>query len=153
MVSPLRGGFVGDWIIPLPNARSGFAILGSIPNPALGSPLFQVRLFRIDSDLNCHELANWLARDFTVFAKFHNVKFTDTHVVSLATGTQEVEFRDNETGELVGAVPIPVPEVNSPPMWDAYHFWPKHLRYNIPCLLYTSPSPRDATLSRMPSSA
>ena len=25
--------------------------------------------------------------------------------------------------------------------------------YNRPCLLYTSPSPRDATLSRMPSSA
>ena len=25
--------------------------------------------------------------------------------------------------------------------------------YNKPCLLYTSPSPRDATLSRMPSSA
>ena len=24
---------------------------------------------------------------------------------------------------------------------------------DIPCLLYTSPSPRDATLSRMPSSA
>ena len=24
---------------------------------------------------------------------------------------------------------------------------------NLPCLLYTSPSPRDATLSRMPSSA
>ena len=27
------------------------------------------------------------------------------------------------------------------------------LNYHIPCLLYTSPSPRDATLSRMPSSA
>ena len=27
-----------------------------------------------------------------------------------------------------------------------------HMRYNT-CLLYTSPSPRDATLSRMPSSA
>ena len=26
-------------------------------------------------------------------------------------------------------------------------------KYIIPCLLYTSPSPRDATLSRMPSSA
>ena len=26
-------------------------------------------------------------------------------------------------------------------------------REGIPCLLYTSPSPRDATLSRMPSSA
>ena len=27
------------------------------------------------------------------------------------------------------------------------------LALSIPCLLYTSPSPRDATLSRMPSSA
>ena len=26
-------------------------------------------------------------------------------------------------------------------------------QYRYPCLLYTSPSPRDATLSRMPSSA
>ena len=26
-------------------------------------------------------------------------------------------------------------------------------KYGAPCLLYTSPSPRDATLSRMPSSA
>ena len=34
--------------------------------------------------------------------------------------------------------------------------YPLFLLYNksnIPCLLYTSPSPRDATLSRMPSSA
>ena len=29
----------------------------------------------------------------------------------------------------------------------------KLLKNNITCLLYTSPSPRDATLSRMPSSA
>ena len=29
----------------------------------------------------------------------------------------------------------------------------KDLEYNEVCLLYTSPSPRDATLSRMPSSA
>ena len=29
----------------------------------------------------------------------------------------------------------------------------KFTQYNTPCLLYTSPSPRDATLSRMPSSA
>ena len=28
-----------------------------------------------------------------------------------------------------------------------------HVRYSTTCLLYTSPSPRDATLSRMPSSA
>ena len=30
---------------------------------------------------------------------------------------------------------------------------PEPPRRNDPCLLYTSPSPRDATLSRMPSSA
>ena len=29
----------------------------------------------------------------------------------------------------------------------------KRIADNFPCLLYTSPSPRDATLSRMPSSA
>ena len=42
------------------------------------------------------------------------------------------------------------------------HVWPKahavnfiegRLHFHYPCLLYTSPSPRDATLSRMPSSA
>ena len=30
---------------------------------------------------------------------------------------------------------------------------PEQMAANLPCLLYTSPSPRDATLSRMPSSA
>ena len=34
------------------------------------------------------------------------------------------------------------------------HVVPEHLRVPVEaCLLYTSPSPRDATLSRMPSSA
>ena len=44
--------------------------------------------------------------------------------------------------------------------WTAITFNPKEISDNmkdngtfIPCLLYTSPSPRDATLSRMPSSA
>ena len=31
--------------------------------------------------------------------------------------------------------------------------WIKKITVNTTCLLYTSPSPRDATLSRMPSSA
>ena len=31
--------------------------------------------------------------------------------------------------------------------------FPKHEINSVACLLYTSPSPRDATLSRMPSSA
>ena len=33
------------------------------------------------------------------------------------------------------------------------HFFPMLIGKTIDCLLYTSPSPRDATLSRMPSSA
>ena len=37
--------------------------------------------------------------------------------------------------------------------WDQHSELDKHLTYNATCLLYTSPSPRDATLSRMPSSA
>ena len=35
---------------------------------------------------------------------------------------------------------------------SAVHITP-HDGMKLPCLLYTSPSPRDATLSRMPSSA
>ena len=37
--------------------------------------------------------------------------------------------------------------------WFCYLEYPYDLRSSITCLLYTSPSPRDATLSRMPSSA
>ena len=36
-------------------------------------------------------------------------------------------------------------------VWCQYDF--QTVQPNAPCLLYTSPSPRDATLSRMPSSA
>ena len=36
---------------------------------------------------------------------------------------------------------------------DGTHSLADMFRQNIACLLYTSPSPRDATLSRMPSSA
>ena len=40
--------------------------------------------------------------------------------------------------------------------YDAFYFIPDLHAITVeqnPCLLYTSPSPRDATLSRMPSSA
>ena len=47
---------------------------------------------------------------------------------------------------LIGAMSRPSPDASIG--FDSTLFAPMH-----PCLLYTSPSPRDATLSRMPSSA
>ena len=56
-----------------------------------------------------------------------------------------------------------LPPLDSEPEYDAdSDTWALHFEYEDPmmggndmvtCLLYTSPSPRDATLSRMPSSA
>ena len=38
--------------------------------------------------------------------------------------------------------------------FDKLHYLPKHIDYaGFTCLLYTSPSPRDLSTSRMPSSA
>ena len=49
------------------------------------------------------------------------------------------------------------PEEHIFPIYDLYgnlKRYVKHMVWEVgPCLLYTSPSPRDATLSRMPSSA
>ena len=47
---------------------------------------------------------------------------------------------------------------NSPTIWvneisRFLQIWATYLALTYTCLLYTSPSPRDATLSRMPSSA
>ena len=39
------------------------------------------------------------------------------------------------------------------PFVDKLRYNPGHLHHHENCLLYTSPSPRDGTLSRMPSSA
>ena len=36
---------------------------------------------------------------------------------------------------------------------EGFSYWVDKLLEGIPCLLYTSPSPRDRTRSRMPSSA
>ena len=49
--------------------------------------------------------------------------------------------------------PVPTVMTNPRPpiLYDYYNFPPE--TYQIHCLLYTSPSPRDGLLSRMPSSA
>ena len=56
-------------------------------------------------------------------------------------GNKWVEKNDLSTLRLLGTVGEPIKE----PEWIWYH--------SIICLLYTSPSPRDGLLSRMPSSA
>ena len=37
--------------------------------------------------------------------------------------------------------------------WISEFYIPRYIKLRYPCLLYTSPSPRDGLLSRMPSSA
>ena len=67
----------------------------------------------------------------------HHILWNDTKVIQHASRTMELVMKEALCIRLT-------PE-------DA-HF--NHdSGYELPCLLYTSPSPRDATLSRMPSSA
>ena len=89
------------------------------------------------------------------------------------------DWTDNRLGllDVLRPQPSPVPLIRVGGNWDGAYLLPDDLkniaacfspgvsntkrfedelldRYGIPsCLLYTSPSPRDATLSRMPSSA
>ena len=56
-------------------------------------------------------------------------------------------------GDFMGAMEIFENHVNENPKDPAgYHGWAEAAMFEI-CLLYTSPSPRDGLLSRMPSSA
>ena len=80
-------------------------------------------------------------------------------------GTAIKLARFSEDGELLVEHQIPTPQPAVPgavcmAICEAIeHVDPDHLATRVgialpgPCLLYTSPSPRDATLSRMPSSA
>ena len=57
-----------------------------------------------------------------------------------------------DPGQLVGALRSVSPDFLSTVTLKPYRFLPGQIDSSA-CLLYTSPSPRDATLSRMPSSA
>ena len=81
----------------------------------------------------------------------------DSFVVRVADGDRELEQKVVITGD-GEALPetltlddedAPMPEASAPPPKPA----PAAPRQTPPCLLYTSPSPRDGLLSRMPSSA
>ena len=62
---------------------------------------------------------------------------------------------DPEVQALVGELAEPINELNNTAVMDkeGVVVTSNQLMSNKSCLLYTSPSPRDATLSRMPSSA
>ena len=56
--------------------------------------------------------------------------------------------------QLAGAEIVAIADMNAEAAAKAAKEWKAPQSYgSVDCLLYTSPSPRDATLSRMPSSA
>ena len=60
------------------------------------------------------------------------------------------EYNDDEERALKDSIESQLYEVREQDLLIAMKIASSHIN---PCLLYTSPSPRDATLSRMPSSA
>ena len=88
-----------------------------------------------------------------------SLPFEDNYAdaITIAFGIRNVTDRDMALRDFLRVLKpggrLFVLEFSTPPekvlrsIYDAYSF------NVIPCLLYTSPSPRDATLSRMPSSA
>ena len=67
---------------------------------------------------------------------------------------RDPEVRYFESGTVVANLTMAVNRRNrnDEPDWFNLEIWGKQAQVAA-CLLYTSPSPRDATLSRMPSSA
>ena len=69
-----------------------------------------------------------------------------------AVNTESIGAIDVESGEFI--IKIPVSAFEFPNKLMQKHFNDSYLETDIyPCLLYTSPSPRDLSTSRMPSSA
>ena len=81
---------------------------------------------------------------FRVVYDFYSERDWESTAFSFDTG--ELEFLDVSTSSR-GEASMLLSFQN----WDSLHFL-EHVDDGT-CLLYTSPSPRDATLSRMPSSA
>ena len=77
-----------------------------------------------------------------------NIEQLDGNVVTITTGPGEI-IRHGES-KMVRDLGLPVYK-------ETFSYGNLYIEFNVVfpdnCLLYTSPSPRDATLSRMPSSA
>ena len=75
-------------------------------------------------------------------------------LVSMLAGQLMITASQHAVGVPDGGAGIPITNWSAEGGdWRAVHFFGMHGIQLLPCLLYTSPSPRDATLSRMPSSA
>ena len=117
---------------------------GALPSEALGL----VRL--------CKEHSKKLGISFHVGSQC-------MHKISYSKGIREIGNLIKKTKivpntiNVGGGFPSIYPDLNPEPLINYMEEIKKELNNlklnKLPCLLYTSPSPRDATLSRMPSSA
>ena len=91
-----------------------------------------------------------------------NPNETGTFTITMDVDWQDVGGGVTDTDSLTTTFDVEVKPINDPPVAvDDFHAVLGNTTLNINvaggvlnnCLLYTSPSPRDATLSRMPSSA
>ena len=131
-----------------------FCITAALMFGTAGLPHVIIRFFTVSSAQAARKSAGWalmfIACLYTVapaVGAFARMNFIDT--VNEATYIADGENYEERAAAILSAGGKPVPE------W--YKTWEKTglLAYDDinGCLLYTSPSPRDATLSRMPSSA
>ena len=117
-----------DW---LRAALESEALLGD-PAPLLTEP--EYLLFRMIHDI----LSFAHSKDFRVWSAYPPPEFATVNLLFLRAHADGALFMDLLLGtEATREAPL-----------LCVLLWQRHL-----CLLYTSPSPRDATLSRMPSSA
>ena len=99
------------------------------------------RIFEYSSD---HKNQDWIKYSLSAQEEWH--KFTTEKRESRGPLTFPTE---PSYSELLPLSPARVDDIKK----VVYKYVPREFHQFYDCLLYTSPSPRDATLSRMPSSA
>ena len=102
----------------------------------------------MEGQTQCEYVFPWGGDEILQFKEYHTYETMKARMMRLAQDNPDIfEFHEG----LNGGINARGEETSA----DTYEGW--HYGYASPwlkiCLLYTSPSPRDATLSRMPSSA
>ena len=116
-----------------------------------GSPLAYRQTGEIvkvpDTNVTAQDLKDLMSMNCN---EVETARFNDTHELDSAVMLSGLRFRANFYKTINGPAAVLRRVESKIPDMDQFNL-PQTL-YDI-CLLYTSPSPRDATLSRMPSSA